>query len=123
MKRVDDFEKRREHLRNLSDEELYNLFWKLTEQIVTPLVDLAYTHTTPSIERSVLLRMGFSSIEAGSIVREGLKWNLLGSGMGNVVLTYANLKKISYLEAGNELSLGKGWDKVYSALRGEVNDK
>ncbi|GLC28613.1 ornithine aminomutase subunit alpha [Clostridium omnivorum] len=121
MKREDDFEKRREHLKNLSDEELYNRFWNLTEEIVRPLVDLAYKHTSPSVERSVLLRMGFSSIEAGNIVKEGQKWNLLGKGMGNVVLTYAELKGIPYLKAGEELSEGKGWDTVHAKMRGESN--
>ena len=67
MKREDDFEKRREHLKNLTDEQLYERFWSLTEQIVKPMVDLAYKHTSPSIERSVLLRMGFSSLEAEAI--------------------------------------------------------
>ncbi len=36
--------------------------------IVAPLIEEARTHTTPSIERSVLLRMGFSSIEAKALV-------------------------------------------------------
>lgn len=118
MKREDDFQKRREHLKNLSDEELYNRFWTLTEQIVKPLVDLAYKHTTPSVERSVLLRMGFSSVEAGSIVKEGVKWNLMGKGLGNVVLTYAKIKNIPYLKAGEDLSMGIGWEKVNEVMRG-----
>ena len=78
MKRVDDFEKRREHLKNLTDEQLYEKFWSLTEQIVKPMVDLSYNHTSPAIERSVLLRMGFSSLDAQPIVDYGTKWNLLG---------------------------------------------
>lgn len=123
MKREDDFSTRREHLKNLSDEELYSRFWSLTEQIVKPMVDLAYKHTSPSSERSVLLRMGFSSLEAGNIVKEGTKWNLLGKGMGNVVLTYAKLKNITYLEAGEELSRGIGWEKVHGVMRGENNAK
>jgi D-ornithine 4,5-aminomutase subunit alpha len=121
MKRQDDFQVRREHLKNLTDEELYNRFWSLTEEIVRPLVDLAYTNTSPSVERSVLLRMGFSSIEAGNIVKEGIKWGLMGKGMGNVVLTYAKIKNISYLEAGNELSNGIGWSEIHELLRGDKN--
>ena len=117
MKRIDDFENRREHLNNLTDEELYNRFWELTEQIVKPMVKLAETHTSPSIERSVLLRMGFSSIEAQNMVKEGMKWNLIGKGMGNVVLTYARLRGIDYLKAGEELSEGTGWDKVHGEMR------
>jgi D-ornithine 4,5-aminomutase subunit alpha len=119
MKREDDFEKRREHLRNLSDEELFNRFWGLAEEIVKPMVDLAYTHTSPAVERSVLLRMGFSSIEAGNIVSEGMKWKLLGKGMGNVVLAYSKIKGTSYFKAGDELSRGIGWDEVSRVIRGE----
>lgn len=120
MKREDDFEKRREHIKDLTDAELYNRFWKLTEDIVNPMIELAKTHTTPSIERSVLLRMGFSSIEAGTMVKEGTKWNLLGKGIGNVVLTYAELKNMPYLAAGAELANGIGWELVNTKMRGEA---
>ena len=64
IERPDDFAKRRQHLQRLSDAELHNYFWQLVDQIVAPLIEEARTHTSPSIERSVLLRMGFSSIEA-----------------------------------------------------------
>ncbi len=119
MKREDDFKIRREHLANLSDAELYERFWKLTEEIVNPLVDLAYGNTSSSIERSVLLRMGFSSIEAQTIVQEGLKAGLLGKGIGNVVLKYAELKSTPYLEAGRELGEGKGWNEAIALFRGD----
>ncbi len=119
MKREDDFDLRREHLKNLSDEELYNRFWSLTEEIVQPMVELAYAHTSPAVERSVLLRMGFSSLEAGNIVLEGMKWKLLGKGMGNVVLIYSKLKNIPYIKAGEELSEGIGWKEVSKSIRGK----
>ena len=64
IERPDDFEQRREHLERLSDEELHAYFWQLVDQIVAPLIEEARTNTSPSIERSVLLRMGFSSVEA-----------------------------------------------------------
>ena len=69
LERADDFDTRRAHLRDLSDEDLHAYFWALVEKIVDPLIEEARTHTTPSIERSVLLRMGFSSIEAKALVR------------------------------------------------------
>lgn len=118
MKRESDFEARRKHLKALTDEQLYEKFWSLTEQIVKPLVDLSHTHTSPGIERSVLLRMGFSSLEAQPIVEYGTKWNLLGKGMGNVVLTYAKLKNMDYLKAGEELAKGIGWDIVVEKMKG-----
>jgi len=119
MKRTDDFEKRREHLKNLSSEQLKERFWALTEEVCKPLVDLAEKNTSASIERSVLLRMGFSSIEAGEIIKQGTAWNLLGKGMGNVVLTYAKMNNIEYREAGKELAEGKGWNEVSMKMRGE----
>ena len=62
MHRPDDFQERRKHLEGLSEEELEKRFWDLAEKIVDPLLELAYKNTSPSIERSVLLSMGFSSI-------------------------------------------------------------
>ena len=63
------FAERRRHLAHLSDEELYTLFWELTEEVVEPLLQAGREYTTPAIERSILLRMGFSSLEAQAIVR------------------------------------------------------
>lgn len=121
MKREDDFEKRREHLKDLTSDELYERFWSLTNQVVKPMVDLAYTHTSPAIERSVVLRMGFSSLQAQPIIAHGTKWNLLGKGIGNVILTYAKLKNIDYLKAGEELSKGIGWELVSEKMKGSDN--
>ncbi|MCX8095763.1 MAG: ornithine aminomutase subunit alpha [Caldisericia bacterium] len=117
MVREDDFEKRREHLKNMSEEELIEYFWKLTEKIVDPLVELSYTHTSPSIERSVLLRMGFSSIEAKDIVKNMVENNLLSHGAGRIVLLYSELKNKNYIEAGKELAKGIGWDEILNYYR------
>ncbi len=65
MARPDDFSGRRPHLVGLSDEELEALVRKRAQQIVEPLVELARTYTSPSIERSVLMRMGLDSRSAG----------------------------------------------------------
>ena len=40
MIREDDFQERRKHIANLTDEELYERFWQLTEQVVDPLLEL-----------------------------------------------------------------------------------
>lgn len=119
MRREDDFDDRRKHLKELSDKELYDRFWELTEKIVEPLVELAYYNTSPSIERSVLLRMGFSSLEADNIVKQGIKYNLIGKGMGNVVLTYSKIINEDYLAAGKKLADEIGWDKVIDKMRGD----
>ena len=60
MKRDDDYQVRRQSVANLSDKELEQRFWQLAEQIVDPLLKLGYENTSPAIERSVQLRMGFS---------------------------------------------------------------
>ena len=62
--RIAQFEKRRADLRKLSDEQLKSRFWELCTQVMDPIVDLARTHTSPSIERSVLLRMGVDSVSS-----------------------------------------------------------
>lgn len=88
------FEKRREELKKMSDAELKALFWDLCDQTVAPIVDLAKTHTSPSIERSVLLRMGIDSISSHGVVDRIHEAGLLGKGAGHVVLKLAQKKGI-----------------------------
>lgn len=116
MSREEDLAKRRERLKALSDDELKARFWQLAQDIVKPLYDLAYTHTSPSIERSVLLRMGFSSIESRAIVSLAEKRQLLGKGAGHLVLKYAEIVRKPYLEAGKELALDWGWEDLKEAF-------
>jgi len=106
------FEQRREHLRGLTDAELHERFWQLAGQIVDPLIALARTHTSPSIERSVLLRGGLSSIEAGQVVEQAEARGLLGLGAGNLVLQLATKHGIPFREAGQRLAAGQGWEEV-----------
>lgn len=117
MKRADDFEERRIHLANLTDEELYQRFWQLTEQVVDPLIELGRKNTTPSIERSVLLRMGISSLDARSIVEGCVGRGLIGKGAGHVVFKLAKARNISIQEAGKMLAEGKGWDEVVALFK------
>ncbi len=108
--RSDDFESRREHLRGMSDEELHSYFWDLADKIVGPLIEEARTHTTPTIERSVLLRMGFSSIEAKALVEQMHRRGLLGHGAGRLVFELAKAKEVSVREAGIALREGRYWE-------------
>ena len=110
--RPDDFASRRQHLEALSDAELQERFWTLVDQIVAPLIEEARTHTTPSIERSVLLRMGFSSIEAGQLVGRMQARGLLGEGAGRLVLELATAKRISVREAGSALLADRYWNEL-----------
>ncbi|MDY0074390.1 MAG: ornithine aminomutase subunit alpha [Acholeplasmataceae bacterium] len=113
--RPDDFTKRREHLKHLTDEEIKVLFEQLTDQIVDPLLELAYTHTTPAIERSVLMRMGFSSIEAKILTEKMMDYHLLEHGAGHIVYRFSKDEKISIREAGLKLM-----DTKYLAKIAEV---
>ena len=110
--RGDDFERRRTHLGGLSDAELHARFWALAERVVAPLVEEARTHTTPAIERSVLLRMGFSSLEAKALVQRMGERNLLGHGAGRLVLELARSRGISVREAGEALLDGHYWNDL-----------
>lgn len=112
MKREDDYLARRKHLENLTDEELYERFWDLAGQVVDPLLELGKNNTTPSVERSILLRMGFSSIEATPIVECVIKNGLMSKGCGNVVYRLSKAKNISIREAGLLLIDGKEWETI-----------
>ena len=110
--RTDDFATRRVHLQGMSDEELHAYFWSLAWRIVTPLVEEARTHTSPSIERSVLLRMGFSSIEAKALVTRMVQRQLLSHGAGRLVLALAKTKDIPVRDAGLALLAGRYWEDL-----------
>lgn len=98
--RHDDFKDRSTHLEKMSDAELKTYFYKLLDQMIDPIMDLAYDQTSPSIERSVLLRMGFSSIEAKAIVDLVLENNLIEHGAGHVVYKYAKMHQLDIRDAG-----------------------
>ena len=98
--RKDDFETRRAHIQTMSDEELKAYFFELTHKVVDPMMDLAHKHTSKSIERSILLRMGFSSIQATQIVDILSEHNLLRKGAGHCIYRLAKDKDMTILEAG-----------------------
>jgi D-ornithine 4,5-aminomutase subunit alpha len=104
------FEERRRHLVHLSDEELYTLFWELTEKVVEPLLQAGREYTTPAIERSILLRMGFSSLEAQAVVRGVIDHGLMGRGAGHVVWKVSEELGLTIRESGLALAEGKHWD-------------
>lgn len=110
--RPDDFESRRQRLQTMSDEELHDRFWSLVGTIVEPLIEEARRHTSPSIERSVLLRMGFSSIEARQIAAGLEERGLLERGAGRLVLDLAKTKGIPVRDAGTALLEGRYWEEL-----------
>ncbi len=87
--RLARLEARLRELDDVPDEELKQRFWALSDQVVAPLVELARTHTSPSIERSVLLRMGIDSVTASGVVAHVHEAGLLGKGAGHVLLRLA----------------------------------
>ena len=119
MERPDNFEQRRAHLKPMSDEALHAYFWELVDRIVAPLIEEARTHTSPSIERSVLLRMGFSSIESSQLVDHMHHHGLLGHGAGHLVLQLAKSKGVTIREAGKALLQGRYWQELVSMISGD----
>ena len=101
--RITRFEERQKELHKLTDEQLKDRFWELCNQVVEPIVDLARTHTSPSIERSVLLRMGIDSITAHAVVDRVLEAGLLGKGAGHVVLEVSKMKKCNLQAAARAI--------------------
>lgn len=118
MKREDDFEVRREHLTGLTDEALEKRFWSLAGELVDPMLKLGYENTSPSVERSVLLRMGFSSLEAKSIVDTCIEHRLIGHGAGHVVYKIAKEHSLPIRDAGLALVEGKYWEEAESLFNG-----
>ena len=88
MKRADDFEVRRQHIANLTD------------------------------ERSVLLRMGVSSLDCMPIVNHAIDNGLMGKGCGHCVYKLSKLENISIRDASIKLAKGEGWDKLVEAFKG-----
>jgi len=109
---TDDFITRSAHLKKMSDDRLRDYFWELVDKIVEPIIEEARTHTSPSLERSVLLRMGFSSMENKVIVNKLLERGLLGHGAGNIILRLAKQQGISVREAGLGLMNDELWEEV-----------
>ena len=118
MERNDDFSTRRVHLKDLSETQLEDRFWELAREITKPLVDMARTHTSPSIERSVLMRMGFSSLEGKAIVEGCMDRGLLGKGAGQVVLKVARDENMDIRDTGLAMAAGKYWDKAETLFAG-----
>jgi D-ornithine 4,5-aminomutase subunit alpha len=112
MKRQDDFDGRRKKIAGLSDEELYKHFWDLADRVVEPLLELGKKNTSPSIERSVLLRMGVSSLDTKAIVEKCIDRGLLGKGAGHVVYKLSKSRNISVKEAADLLAKGECWDEA-----------
>ena len=115
--RKDDFEKRRSHLKDMSDQELKTYFYKLLDEMIDPILDLAYTHTSPSIERSVLLRMGFSSLESKALVDLVLENNLIEHGAGHVIYKYAQKHQLDIREAGLKLLETHNLDSIKEGFK------
>ena len=112
MAREDTYLEIRGHLAKLTDEELEVRFWELAQRVVDPMVELARTHTSPSIERSVLMRMGDDSPTCMAVAGECEKRGLLGHGAGQVVLHCAATWDCVAPEAARRLAAGAGWDVV-----------
>ena len=110
--RTDNYLERREHLKELTEEQLEARFWELTEKLMDPVIKLAETHTSPSIERSVLLRMGFSSLESTAIVKQVIDHGLMGKGAGHIVYKTSKSKGIDIREAGLQLAEGQLWNEI-----------
>lgn len=123
MKRQDDFQDRRIHLSELSEAQLEERFWELANKLVDPIIELAEKNTSPSIERSVLLRMGFSSNEAKTIVDGAIDRGLISKGAGHLVYKLSQDKNISIRDAGMELVHGNMWDYVIELFRGGEADE
>ena len=119
MKREDDFLIRRVHLNDLTEAQLEARFWETCAKIVDPMIQLARENTSPSIERSILLRMGFSSLEAAQIVNQTIDKGMMGKGCGHLVYRLAQTKGLDIRQAGLSLAEGEGFEELKLSFGGD----
>lgn len=105
--RVKKFEARQKELEKMSDDELKQRFWQLCHKVVEPMVEYGRKYTSPSIERSVLLRMGIDSLTSQGVVSKINEAGLLGKGAGHVVLKVSQNKNIDVREAAKRITEDK----------------
>ena len=86
QERIDRFEKLRSELAGLDDEALKARFWDLCHQVMEPVAELARPHPTPSLARSVLLRMGIPPVTLHARAEHLLNAGLLGHAARHAVL-------------------------------------
>lgn len=119
FQREDDYLTRRESIADLSDGELKEKFWENVETIIDPLLDQAYKYTSPSIERSILLRMGFSSLEAKPLVDLAIDHGMMKHGVGHVLYVVSKKTGLSIRDTGIKLIEGEYWDLAKEELGGK----
>ena len=105
--RIKKFEARRQQLKNMIDEQLKERFWELCSQMVEPMVEYGRKYTSPSIERSVLLRMGIDSVTSQGVVSRVNEAGLLGKGAGHVVLKLSQKLGVDLREAAKRITEDK----------------
>ena len=101
------FEARRQELNKMTDEQLKDRFWELCQKVVEPMVDYGRKYTSPSIERSVLLRMGVDSQTSHGVVDRIHEAGLLGKGAGHVVLKVSQKNNIDIRSAAKKIAEDK----------------
>ncbi|MFP4177134.1 MAG: D-ornithine 4,5-aminomutase subunit OraS [Acholeplasmataceae bacterium] len=116
--RNDDFKSRRAHLEAYDDEALRTYFFELADCVLDPVLRMANDYTTPAIERSVLMRMGFSSAEAKALTERFFEHDLLSHGAGHVVYRYAKDQGISLREAGERLLESDALEGIKEVFKG-----
>ena len=82
---------------------------RVEDQEIGPFV---YRDSSEGLERSVLLRMGLSSIEAKALVDGLTARGLLGHGAGRLLLDLADAKGITVREAADALLGGRYWEDI-----------
>lgn len=82
---------------------------------------MGYEYTSPAVERSVLLRMGFSSIEAKAIVDGCIEHNLIAHGAGNVIYRLAKRRTPKSARQGSHLPTASFGMKLKNFLTEATN--
>jgi D-ornithine 4,5-aminomutase subunit alpha len=65
--------------------------------------------------------MGFSSLEAKTIVDSTMDRGLMGKGCGHIVWRIAKELNRDYREVGREMGEGQHWDRAIEIFKGGAN--
>ena len=91
---------------DLADEHIHKEFWKSGQSSDDSLSDFAHTCTSPHVECSSLVAMGFSDDEAQAIIKGAIKYRIICKGCSHVVLELRRARGIGLREAGLLLAAG-----------------
>lgn len=121
MKRTDDFQERRVHLANLTDDQLEARFWELANKLVDPFLKWVTSTPHPPLNVPFCCAWGFLPSKQKPLLTAAIEHNLIAHGAGNVIYRLAKAQNSEIRPAGLALADGKLWDEAEKLFDGGNN--